>query len=93
MVQHATRLERRPPGLEFPPSLADRMSYDEATHRLVFRGFMSKADFDRLLQLSDDWSYRRALEDLFREATPESEDEEDRPRRGLAGFLHGIGLL
>ena len=30
---------------------------------------MSKADFDRLSRLHDDWGYRRALEDLFRICT------------------------
>jgi hypothetical protein len=32
---------------------------------------MSKSEFDRLCNLSDDWSYRRPLEDLFRLCTPE----------------------
>ena len=27
---------------------------------------MSKTDFDRLCQLSNDWTFRRTLEELFR---------------------------
>jgi hypothetical protein len=58
-------------GFRFPPEFGDRIRYDPARRRLLFRGFMSKADFDRLSQLSDDWSYRRPLEELFRLCTPE----------------------
>ena len=48
---------------------------------------MSKAEFDRLCQLSGDWGYRRPLEDLFRLCTPEAE----RPRRGLLRSLAALG--
>jgi hypothetical protein len=60
------RLDRLPDGLEFPADLLDRLAYDEGRKQLSFRGFMSKADFDRLSRLSEDWSYRRALEELLR---------------------------
>jgi len=64
-------MERFPAGLEFPADLRVRMRYDSIRRRLVFIGFMSKSDFDRLCSLSDDWGYRRSLEDLFRLSTPE----------------------
>ena len=38
--------------------------------RLVFIGFMSKNEFDRLCRLSDDWGYRRPLGQLFRFCGP-----------------------
>ena len=63
-------LEALPPGLQFPDDLNDRIRFDPVARRLYFRGFMSKADFDRLCRLSDDWSYRRPLEDLFRICMP-----------------------
>jgi hypothetical protein len=70
-VEHAIPMERCPEGLKFPADLAERIWYDPTRRRLVHRGFMSKSDFDRLCRLSDDWGYRRALEDLFRLCTPD----------------------
>lgn len=81
-MDHFVILDRLPDGLVFPPDLRDRLGYDPATRRLSHRGFLSKADFDRLWLLSDDWSYRHRLEDLFRLCTVEP----DRPR-GLRRWL------
>ncbi len=67
------RLESFPEGIEFPPALRDQVRYDVATKRLLWRGFMSKSDFDRLWSLTDDWGFRRALEDLFRISTIDDE--------------------
>jgi DUF1365 family protein len=72
-MDHFVPLERLPDGLRFPPELGDRVHYDAEHHRLVYRGFMSKVDFDRLCALSDDWAFRRPLEDLFRLCTPEAQ--------------------
>jgi hypothetical protein len=71
LVEHFVSMPRLPEGLRFPPEFSGRISHDTARGRLAFRGFMSKADFDRLSRLSDDWSYRRPLEDLFRQCMPE----------------------
>ena len=76
-MDHFVKLERLPEGLRFPTELADRIAYDADGKRLVFHGFMSKNDFDRLWALSGDWTYRRQLEDLFRMSVPE---EPSRPR-------------
>ena len=67
------RLDRLPDGLAFPHDLRDRVSHDSDRRTLSFRGFMSKADFDRLGRLSEDWSYRRSLEELFRLCSIEPE--------------------
>ncbi len=72
-VDHTIDLARLPDGLAFPPELGDRIRYDADRHKLSFRGFMCKAEFDRLSRLHDDWGYRRALEDLFRLCTLEPE--------------------
>ena len=87
-VDHFVTLDRLPDGLQFPPDLNDRIWYDPANRRLVYRGFMSKAEFDRLCRLTDDWSLRRPLEDLFRLCGP----EETRPRglRRLVSAVMGL---
>ncbi len=84
-MDHFVILERLPAGLEFPPELRDRIAYDPATKRLSHRGFMSKADFDRLWMSCEDWSFRHRLEDLFRLCTVET----GRPR-GLRRWLAPI---
>ena len=65
-MEHFVTMTSLPPGLTFPPQYSDKLHFDAAQKRLVFRGVMSKADFDSLSRLSDDWGYRRPLEDLFR---------------------------
>ena len=78
-MDHFVTLGRFPEGLRFPAEFDGRIDYDSARRRLVFRGFMSKAEFDRLCDLSDDWGYRRQLEELFRQCTP----DEAVPARGF----------
>jgi len=70
-VENSVPVNDFPVGIEFPADLKMRIRYDPIRRRLVFIGFMSKREFDRLCQLSDDWSYRRPLEELFRLCTPE----------------------
>ncbi len=65
-MDRSVTLNQLPAGLAFPAELAGRVGYDAEARRLRHRGFMSKADFDRLARLHEDWSYRRALEELFR---------------------------
>jgi hypothetical protein len=86
LVDHFVKLDRLPDGYEFPPELGDRITFDAKTHKLVFRGYMSKADFDRLCQPTRDWGFRRALEDLFRLSIPEVEPPSGGARRLLGVF-------
>jgi hypothetical protein len=86
-MDHFVRIERLPAGIQFPAEFRDRLLYDESRHRLVYRGFMSKGDFDRLCQLSDDWGYRRPLEELFRQCTPESTTSSGGLRRWLSSIM------
>lgn len=94
-MDHFVALDRLPEGLEFPPDLRDRIQFEPETHRLVYHGFMSKADFDRLSKLSEDWTFLRTLEDLFRECGPEGDAGSPRWRQtlqsalGLLGFRRG----
>ncbi|MGE3818661.1 MAG: hypothetical protein AB7I30_04450 [Isosphaeraceae bacterium] len=71
-MERSVTMRRKPEGLSFPEDFAGRIRYDEARQRLIYSGFMSKADFDRLCLLSDDWGYRRPLEELFRLCTPDA---------------------
>jgi hypothetical protein len=91
-MERFVKLESLPEGFTFPASFADRFRYDAPTRRLCHQGFMSKADFDQLYLLSESWSYRRALEELFRLSTLE-DDENPRRLNGLKAMLSHFGLL
>jgi len=69
MTEHAVKLDSLPAGLEFPPELANRIHFDPAKHRLVYRGFMYKAHYDRLMRLDSSVEYRRAIMRLFQCST------------------------
>jgi hypothetical protein len=84
-MDHFVKLDRLPEGYDFPADLKDRIFFDAAAHKLVYRGYMSKTDFDRLGQPTRDWGFRRALEDLFRECVPE-----DGPRPGVRRGVLGV---
>jgi hypothetical protein len=91
-MDHFVRLERLPEGVEFPPHMKERIHFDAVGHKLVYRGYMSKSDFDRLCQLSSDWSYRRTLEDLFRLCIPEDEKRPTRVHRLLTAVTRLFSL-
>ena len=85
-MDHFVKMDRLPERLEFPLELKDRIHYDPIARRLIFRGYMSKTDFDRLSQLSTDWNFRRSLEELFRLSIP----EESSRARGVGRFLAAV---
>jgi hypothetical protein len=85
-MDHFVKMDRLPDGLEFPSELKDRIHFDPIARRLFFRGYMSKTDFDRLSQISNDWSFRRSLEELFCLSIPE---EPSRPR-GVRRILAAV---
>lgn len=87
-MEHSVPLDHLPEGLRFPASLGDRISFDAEHKRLVFRGFMSKADFDQLCHLSDDWAFRRPLENLFRECGPDENPAPGGLRRLFNALTH-----
>ena len=82
-MDHFINLDRLPDGLEFPPDLKERIEFDSGVRKLIFHGYMSKTDFDRLSQLTNDWGFRRRLEELFRLCIP----EEPVRCRGVGRFL------
>ncbi len=64
-VDHFVKFDLGDDAFDIPASMASRFSYDAATKRLIFRGFKSKTDFDKLCALRDSWAYRRAIDELF----------------------------
>ena len=81
-MDHFVKLDKIPDGFEFPAAMKDRIHFDESRHELVFRGYMSKTEFDHLCEATRDWKFRRTLEELFCQCVP---DEAPRSR--------GIGRL
>jgi hypothetical protein len=85
-MDHFVKLDKLPEGYKFPPDLEERIYFDAAVHKLVFRGYMSKSDFDRLSQRTQDWGFRRSLEELFRLSVPEIDAPQAGGRRLLGAF-------
>jgi hypothetical protein len=73
-MDHFVKLDRLPEGFEFPAEMKDRIHFDPVARKLVFRGYMSKTDFDRISALTRDWAFRRTLEELFRISVPEQQE-------------------
>lgn len=82
-------LEKIPEHFSIPADLQTRFSYDPAHKRLDFQGWMCKATYDRLRNISSDYGYQRALERLFQMAEP----EEETPPRKSYGILVTVGVL
>lgn len=92
-MEHFVKLDCLPKGVIFPKILTDRVRYDADGKRLVFQGFMSKGEFDRLYLLSDDWGYRRAVEELFRNSTEEFQPASNSLFGRLKSIFTHHGLL
>lgn len=88
-MDHFVKLEHFPQDLKLPPQFQNRLEFDAVAHKLVFHGYMSKAEFDQLSSLSNDWKFRRTLEDLFRLCTPDPKP----PPTGLGRFLATFSQL
>ena len=82
-IRYFVPLERIPDHFPIPDELQSRFAYDATRKGLTFEGWMCKATYDRLRDISNDYHYQRALERLFQIAIP----VEDTPPH------HGFGLL
>jgi hypothetical protein len=89
-MDHFVKLDRLPDGFEFPAEMKDRISFDAERHILVFRGYMSKTEFDRLCQLTRDWRFRRTLEELFCQCVPEEAPQARGLRRLWDALRHRV---
>ncbi len=58
------RLEKVPRGLVFPEVVKAKVSYDSKNGLLIFRGVMTDQEYDGLMAVSDDSSYRHAVNNL-----------------------------
>ncbi len=86
LMDHFVKLDKLPDGYQFPPDLQERIYFDADARKLVFRGYMSKSEFDRLSALTRDWGFRRSLEELFRLSIPEIDPQMVGGRRLLGSF-------
>jgi hypothetical protein len=83
-MDHFVTLDKLPADFTIPADLGDRLRFDAQAHKLSFRGYMSKADFDRLCGLTKDWPFKRKLEDLFQVCIDNDDTPATpRPHRGL----------
>ena len=62
------KLDKFPAGVAFPPELASRIHYDPNERLLVYKGVMEFDDRAKLMKLSEDHSYRGAVDTLYRRA-------------------------
>lgn len=90
-------LESLPAELMFPSTLADRIWYDSDAKQLCFEGFMSKNHFDKLIRLSNDVDYQRAVDRLFQTCTFDDESSAESPAKTwllavAAAILATIGV-
>jgi len=65
----AVSLEQLPEALKIPDYLRHRISYESARKLLVFRGFMSSADYYFLRSCSGDANYIRAINELHEKSS------------------------
>jgi hypothetical protein len=93
MTEHTVKLDLLPAGLEFPPELANRIYFDAASHRLVYRGFMYKSHYDRLMGLDSGVDYRRAIQRLFQCSTDTETPQVRQFARILATLVMACLLL
>lgn len=61
----AEKLVKLPDGIEFPEDLKNKIRYDNANQLLIFKGIMSQEEKNKLLNLSTDDRYMKAIEALF----------------------------
>jgi hypothetical protein len=83
---HYSKLRKLPVGLKLPTDLADHIFFDAQKKRLSFKGFMSKSQYDRLMQLDADRDYQEAVNRFFQLSA-----EDDNPIvRGIGRVLAGL---
>jgi hypothetical protein len=88
-MDHFVNLERLPEDFVLPPQFQNRLEFDAQARKLIFHGYMSKSEFDQISALTNDWRFRRVLEELFCRCTPETKA----PSAGFARVLARFGQI
>ena len=81
-VDHFVKYDRLPEGYQIPSDLREKFRFDAENHRLIFSGYMSKTEFDRICEPTRDWAFRRSVEELFRMSVDDAQPNPAAPRRG-----------
>lgn len=96
------KLEKLPEGLEIPEDLATRFTYDAESQRLQWRGEFQIEDEERLIALSDDPDYQRAVRSIaaayrleiftqdLSQVLPNAANVQNQLRSAEAGLLDNI---
>lgn len=84
-MDHFVKLERLPDGYQIPGSVEEKLHFDAEGRRLVFRGYMSKTEFDRICEPTRDWGFRRSVEELFMKSVVDAE-----PAGGGKNRIRGV---
>jgi len=61
----STELNNLPTEVTFPRHLKNKMRYDISAEQLFYKGVMSQREKQKLLSLSEDINYKRAIKSLF----------------------------
>jgi predicted membrane-bound spermidine synthase/tetratricopeptide (TPR) repeat protein len=64
----SVKLAKLPDGVSFPSDLAGRIWYDSGDKKVYYKGVMEEEDRTQLMKLSEDRSYRGAMDALYRRA-------------------------
>ena len=86
-MERSVDLRELPQHFQFPDEFSDRYWFDSTRRCLCFRGFMSKATFDRIIVLSSDRKYQLAVEELFRRCSKVDEPQGQRRSSIKIGVL------
>lgn len=63
--EYDVKLPALPSGVEIPAALQAKLRYDAAKQSLILRDYLTASEKETLLQLSDDKTYRRAIQALY----------------------------
>ena len=92
-MEQAVKVGSIPANIQFPDNLRGRIRFEESHHRLIFRGFMCKSDYDQLMRLSQDANYQNAVSHLFQISTVSDSPQMRRLGRVLATLTVACLLL
>jgi phosphate transport system substrate-binding protein len=69
--EYGVKLSALPSGVQIPADLQKKLRYDAASQSLLLKDHLTAAEKEELLKLSEDKSYRRAIQGLFEYNQPE----------------------